>query len=115
MQSNNASPVASFFSVRGIGTLAFVKSIEQSVGISYDGVPLVRPETGVLAFYDINDVEVLNGPQGMLFGKNLRPSWFSTASVCVTHLASVSAWSTSHTEAALTAARIMNPSASRSG
>ncbi len=70
VQSNNASPVASFFSVRGIGTLAFVKFIEQSVGVDLDGVALVRPETGVLAFYDINDVEVLNGPQGMLFGKN---------------------------------------------
>jgi iron complex outermembrane recepter protein len=70
VQSNNGSPVASFFSVRGIGTLAFVKNIEQSVGLDVDGVALVRPETGVLAFYDINDVEVLNGPQGMLFGKN---------------------------------------------
>jgi iron complex outermembrane recepter protein len=70
VQSNNASPVASFFSVRGIGTLAFVKFIEQSVGVDLDGVALVRPETGVLAFYDIDDVEVLNGPQGMLFGKN---------------------------------------------
>jgi iron complex outermembrane receptor protein len=70
VQSNNGSPVASFFSVRGIGTLAFVKFIEQSVGVDLDGVALVRPETGVLAFYDINDVEVLNGPQGMLFGKN---------------------------------------------
>jgi iron complex outermembrane receptor protein len=70
VQSNNGSPVASFFSVRGIGTLAFVKFIEQSVGVELDGVALVRPETGVLAFYDINDVEVLNGPQGMLFGKN---------------------------------------------
>jgi iron complex outermembrane receptor protein len=70
VQSNNGSPAASFFSVRGIGTLAFVKFIEQSVGVELDGVALVRPETGVLAFYDINDVEVLNGPQGMLFGKN---------------------------------------------
>jgi iron complex outermembrane receptor protein len=70
VQSNNASPVASFFSVRGIGTLAFVKFIEQSVGVDVDGVALVRPEAGILAFYDVDDVEVLNGPQGMLFGKN---------------------------------------------
>jgi iron complex outermembrane receptor protein len=35
-----------------------------------DDITLIRPEMGILNFTDVDQVEVLNGPQGMLFGKN---------------------------------------------
>lgn len=70
VQSNNGSPAATFFSIRGIGTLSFVNFINSSVSLVIDDVAMFRPAMGVVSFSDISQVEVLNGPQGMLFGKN---------------------------------------------
>jgi iron complex outermembrane receptor protein len=70
MESFNASVGGTNFSVRGVGTLSFASSIEASVTTVIDGVVMGRPEFGIMNFSDIAQVEVLNGPQGMLFGKN---------------------------------------------
>lgn len=60
------------FTVRGVGTLAFQQTLESSVAIQQDEVNLVNSILGgaVGRFYDVARVEVLSGPQGMLFGKN---------------------------------------------
>lgn len=60
------------YSVRGIGTLntAGNNLLEGAVAVAIDGVNMARPQMGNLQFADIERVEVLNGPQGMLFGKN---------------------------------------------
>jgi iron complex outermembrane recepter protein len=56
--------------IRGIGTVGDNVGLESSVGVVIDGV--YRPRNGV-GFGDLGDiasVQVLEGPQGELFGKN---------------------------------------------
>ena len=56
--------------VRGIGTQSFSRSVEQSVGTVVDGVVAASLGGSLLDFSDVARIELLRGPQGMLFGKN---------------------------------------------
>ncbi len=67
---HTSTPGNDAFGIRGVSTLASGYGLEQSVGVSFDGVPLARPVGSVADLVDIRRVEVLEGPQGMLFGKN---------------------------------------------
>jgi iron complex outermembrane receptor protein len=69
------------FSIRGIGTLAFSNTVDSSVAIAVDGVNLGRPALGGALFNDIAQVEVLNGPQGLLFGKNASAGLLNVTTV----------------------------------
>jgi len=60
---------ASGFLIRGIGTSSFSAGIEQSISTVVDGVVLADPGS-LSTLADIERVEILRGPQGMLFGKN---------------------------------------------
>ena len=69
-QSSIGEVGATNFSVRGIGTTVFGPGIESSVATVLDDVTLSRPQLGVIQFFDVDNIQILRGPQGMLFGKN---------------------------------------------
>ena len=65
--SENA--IATSISMRGISVGAN-QSFEQSVGTFVDGIYLGRMRQIRLGFFDLEQIEVLRGPQSVLFGKN---------------------------------------------
>jgi len=58
------------FAIRGIGSASGDKGIEQTVAVNIDGVQSSRGKLSVLSFFDVQQVEVLKGPQALFFGKN---------------------------------------------
>lgn len=57
--------------IRGIGSTDQSASGDPSVGVFVDGVYISRPGAMDLDFFDLQRVEVLRGPQGTLYGKNV--------------------------------------------
>jgi iron complex outermembrane recepter protein len=57
-------------SVRGVTTTDVTSKGEQDIVFSVDGIPIGRPQLMGLAFFDLERVEVLRGPQGTLYGKS---------------------------------------------
>ena len=56
--------------IRGLGNPDFDITAAQPVGVYYDDVVLENPLLKSFPIFDIDDVEVLAGPQGTLFGRN---------------------------------------------
>jgi iron complex outermembrane receptor protein len=56
--------------IRGIGTQTVAPGIESAVATYVDGVYYVSPYANIFSFSNVQQVEVLRGPQGTLFGRN---------------------------------------------
>jgi len=59
-----------FLAIRGIGTSPNNVGFDQAVSINVDGVGISRGRLVTSAFFDLEQVEVLKGPQALFFGKN---------------------------------------------
>lgn len=70
IRSGGLSPASLTFSIRGQFNAENLASSDPSVGVYVDGVYIARAYGINTNFLDIQNVQVLKGPQGTLFGRN---------------------------------------------
>jgi len=70
LEVGSGSPTQPRYAIRGISTSDFGVGTDPAVGIYVDGVYSGRSGSSLLAFNDVERVEVVKGPQGTLFGRN---------------------------------------------
>ena len=79
VQLYSSNPRNTSLSIRGLGTTFGLTNdgIDPGVGFYVAGVYYARPAATTMDFVDIEQVEVLRGPQGTLFGKNTSAGNFN--------------------------------------
>lgn len=79
VQLYSSNPRNTTLNIRGIGSTFGLTNdgIDPGVGFYVDGVYFARPAATTLDFIDIEQIEVLRGPQGTLFGKNTTAGAFN--------------------------------------
>jgi iron complex outermembrane receptor protein len=56
--------------IRGVGTGDYNFPTDPAIGIYVDGVYMARSLGGLMSLPDVQSIQVLNGPQGTLYGRN---------------------------------------------
>ena len=64
-------PSVQNFSIRGQGINSSIPSVDPTVGTFIDGVYMGTTYGVVIDMFDVESVEILRGPQGVLFGRNV--------------------------------------------
>ena len=79
VQLYSSNPRNTTLNIRGLGSTFGLTNdgIDPGVGFYVDGVYFARPAVTALDFVDIDQIEVLRGPQGTLFGKNTTAGAFN--------------------------------------
>src|SRR6478735_8803886 len=79
VQLYTSNPRNTGINIRGIGSPFGLTNdgLDPGVGFYVDGVYYARPAAATLDFIDIEQIEVLRGPQGTLFGKNTTAGAFN--------------------------------------
>ena len=57
------------FYMRGLGNADFTAAASQPVSIVFDEVPMEKASLKSFPIFDLDDIEVIRGPQGTLFGR----------------------------------------------
>jgi iron complex outermembrane receptor protein len=68
--SSASSPTGAIISLRGQNASDILLTLSQPVGLYEDSVNIPHPAGANVAFFDLQRVEVLKGPQGTLYGRN---------------------------------------------
>ncbi|HZY82036.1 MAG TPA: TonB-dependent receptor [Cyclobacteriaceae bacterium] len=79
VQLYSSNPRNTGINIRGIGSPFGLTNdgLDPGVGFYVDGVYYARPAATTFDFIDIQQIEVLRGPQGTLFGKNTTAGAFN--------------------------------------
>ncbi|WP_240486016.1 TonB-dependent receptor [Anditalea andensis] len=79
VQLYSSNPRNTTLNIRGLGSTFGLTNdgIDPGVGFYVDGVYYARPAATTLDFIDVDQIEVLRGPQGTLFGKNTTAGAFN--------------------------------------
>jgi len=79
VQLYTSNPRNTGINIRGLGSPFGLTNdgLDPGVGFYVDGVYYARPAAATFDFVDIDQIEVLRGPQGTLFGKNTTAGAFN--------------------------------------
>ncbi len=67
---NGVGPSGAQVSMRGIGTTSLNPTMDNSISLNVDGLTLSQGTAYWIGMFDVEQIEVLKGPQALFYGKN---------------------------------------------